>query len=491
MFKQSEDAYNAFIANRDDNKSSDEVVAVLPVNTWKLERTISQKVELAELSRRIVEIDNEDDDTQFVYKMFITPGMLLRVFRLFILKSRDFLTGLYLHYGLDPPDDDDVDDNNSNSGQNDDGSDSKKSTDENDPTLDINCITQHEFEKRIAEVVVKNIGKSFITLTLQKSAISTEMLQWYAPVLKQLKDLRIHTEYDCGLMYALHGYCPNVRSFHLDGDGWEGEFDQVTVEKWPSLRDLYLNISDMDDEILCNEGNRKLEQFIEANPQIHTLQIDSIIDLGIVTAIGKTLKDLNALAFVRPNFEGLNSVLDNLSGLTKLNGLKFSALEVKKSDLNALAKCAKRLSRLPELQLITIFMNCEPDTGARGDGGDGGDGSDGGDNETDGYYDEEDFEHLKEFNITHHHNCKCHGPSRILSFDKKKIEVPEHSSVLVLIVNTKPPCTSKDKTLKASILKAFKKTTKYFPNIIEEIQQAEADNYLYIQISSNHNLKLK
>lgn len=233
MFKQSEDAYNAFIANRDDKKSSDEVVTVLPVNTWKLERTFSQKAELAELSRRIVEIDNEDDDTQFIYKMFITPGMLLRVFRLFILKSRDFLTGLYLHYGLDPPDDDDDNDNNS---EHDDGGGLKELTNENDPTLDINCITQHEFEKRLAEVVVKNIGKSFVTLTLQKSIITTEMLQWYAPVLKQLQDLRIHTEYDCGLMYALHGYCPNVRSFHLDGDGWEGEFDQVAVEKWPSLR---------------------------------------------------------------------------------------------------------------------------------------------------------------------------------------------------------------------------------------------------------------
>lgn len=477
LFKHSEDAYNAFMANRDDSKSSEEVIGVLPVNTWKLERSISQKSELAELSRRIVDIDNEDDDTQFIYKMFITPGMLLRVFRLFILKSKDFLTGLYLHYGLDPLDDSDDNTDEDDDGDSSDKSENEKPINKNDPTIETNCITTHEFEKRIAELVVKNIGKPFTTLTLQKSTITMEMLQWFAPALKQLNDLRIHTEFDCSLLYAMHGYCPNVRSFHLDGDGWEGEFDPVAVEKWPSLRDLYLNISDMDDEVLCDEGNRKLQKFIEINPQLHTLQIDSIVDLEIVTAIGKTLKDLNALAFVRPSFEGLNLVLDNLAGLTKLNGLKFSALEVKKSDLNALAKCAKRLSRLPELQLITIFMNCEPDTGVRG----GGDGDDDGD----GYNDDEDFEHLKEFNITHHHNCKCHGPNRILSFDKKKIEVPEQSSVLVLIINTKPPCTSKDKTLKASILKAFKKTTKYFPNIIEEIQQAEEDNYLYIQISSN------
>lgn len=475
LFKHSEDAYKAFMANRDDSKSSEEVIAVLPVNTWKLERSISQKAELAELSRRIVEIDNEDDDTQFIYKMYITPGMLLRVFRLFILKSKDFLTGLYLHYGLEPLNDSEDSDNDDDDDK--EWTDNEKPTQKIDPTVETNCITAHEFEKRIAEVVAKNVGKTFTTLTLQKSAITVEMLQWFAPVLKQLTDLRIHTEYDCSLLFALHGYCPNVRSFHLDGVGWEGEFDHVAIEKWPSLRDLYLNITDMDEDVQCTADNRKLQKFIEANPQIYTLQIDSIIDLEIVTAIGKTLKDLNALAFVRPSFEGLNLVLDNLTGLTKLNGLKFSALEVRKSDLNALAKCAKRLSRLPELQLITIFMNCEPDTGVRGSGD--------ADDDGDGYNEEEDFEHLKEFNITHHHNCKCHGPDRILSFDKKKIVVPEQSAVLVLIVNTKPPCTSKDKTLKASILKAFKKTTKYFPNIIEEIEQAEEESYLYIQISSN------
>lgn len=482
-YRYSEDAYNAFIANRNDSKSSEEVITVLPMNTWKTKRKISPLEELAEMKRRIAYIENEKDKTQFIYKMVLTPGMLLKVFRQFIRESKEQLTGLFLHYELDPLDsDDENDEDDENSSVESDSeckekaaaidTDKQKSESKSGPTIETNCIAQHEFEKRIAEVVVKNIGKKFTTLLLKKRSVSKEMLQWFAPVLKQLIDLRIHSDFDCSILYALHEYCPNVRSFHLEGNGWEGEFDQTAAENWPSMKDFYLNISDMDDDILCNEGNRKLQKFIEVNPQIRTLQIDSVVDLEIVTAIGKTLKDLHTLAFVRPNFEGLNSVLDNLTSLTKLHGLKFSALEVKKGDLNALTKCAKRLSRLPELQLITIFMNCEPDYGGGGDGSDN-------DN------DEEYFGHLKDFNISHHQDCVCHGPHRILSFDKKKIEVPENNAVLALIVNTRPPCATKDKTLKATILKAFKKTTKYFPNIVEQTQQAEEDSYLYIQISSN------
>lgn len=472
LFEKTEDAYKAFMANRDGQRSSDEIVSVLPVNTWKVKPAQSQSEELSELSRRIANIDNEDDDSQFVYKMYLTPGMLLRIFRLFIRSSKDFLTGLYLHY---PIDDESIHSDDDDSSTNDSDSETKASSaaaaiekllsNLKDPDIDKNCITSYEFEKRIAEVVVKHIGKAFNMLTIQKCTISMEMLLWFAPVLKRIKTLRIHTEYDCSILYALSGFCPNVSSFYMDGEGWDGDFVDRPVEKWPSLNSLSLNVCEMDDEVLCNEGNRKLQRFIEANPQITVLQFESVIDLEIVSSINKTLKNLNTFAFVRQNFENLNLMLDNLMGLTKLQGIKFTALEVKKNDLNALVKCAKRLSRLPDMQLITIFLNCEPNTEDE---------------------EEEDFDHLKDISITHHFDCKCHGPNRTISFDEFDVEVPYDSLVFVQVINTKPPALSKDKTLKASILKTFKKSSKFFPNVIKQIEQPDDDNHLFIHISSNH-----
>lgn len=406
--------------------------------------------------------------------------MLLKIFRSFLRVSKEFLEGLDLQYKLDESDDE-TDDESSNDDEyeqsensedseetdhteeiateSQDGTDneeeSSESEEDDDPDKELDCLTHHEFEKRIAEVIVKNLGSKFETLTIRKDNVSREMLQWFKPVLKQLTKLTIRT--NSNILYALPSYCPNLEQFHLDGIEWNGEFDDVAAEAWPSLKELYINIS-----IWNDEDKKKFRQFIELNPQILSLQIESPLDLDTLSMIGKTLVDLNTLAFVRENFEGLNCVLDNLAGLTEIHGLKMSALEVEKSHLNGLIKCAKRLSRLQHLQLITIFLNCEPDSEK-----------------------DRDFKHLKEFCITHHYNCKCHGPNRILSFRENNIEVPDESSVLVLIVNTKPSKDSTDKTLETDILATMKKTTKFFPNIIEHIEFEDKNNHIYIQISSN------
>lgn len=480
-FRRSEDAYKAFIENRNDSKSFEELITVLPVNTWKISPSRSEDDEMAEISQRIISVDDKADP-RFIYRLYITPGMLLKVFRSLLRVSKNFLNGLDLHYELYnefdlsdcETDDSTVDSTDEETAETALAKKMEKKSATESPTdamgklkctvkiEEMNCIQDHEFEKRISEIVVQNLGPKFETLTIRKETITREMLQWFAPVLKQLNNLIIYTDSDCSILYALHEYCPNVSNFHLDGDEWTGEFDQVPIEQWPSLTELYMNITTLNDDENSNEGNKKFQRFIEVNPQITAMQIESAIDLDTLSTIGKTLVDLNTLAFVRNSFEGLNSVLDNLSGLKKMCGLKISVMEVEKNYLNGLFKCAKRLSRLPELQLVTIFLNCEPTTKTR-----------------------ENFLHLEEFCITHHRNCQCHSPNRILSFQDYDIEIPEESSVLVLIVNTKPPAESADKTLEADILSAFKKTTKFYPNIIEYTEIEEENSYVYIQISSD------
>lgn len=73
----------------------------------------------------------------------------------------------------------------------------------------------------------------------------------------------------------------------------------------------------------------------------------------------------------------------------------------------------------------------------------------------------------------------------MLSIRGTDIEVPDESSILALIVNTKSPKDSIDKSLETEILATFKKTTKFFPNIIEHIELEEENSHIYIQISSN------
>ena len=349
-FRRSEDAYNAFVANRNDTKSSDELITVLPVDTWKVAPVLGMKDELEELSHRIEEVD-EAEDPRFVYRMYITPGMLLRVFRSFLRVSKTFLDGLDLLYELDDSDDESTEDESEESDESEETGETEgamteeatesddESTDSeevDDPDEELDCLSDREFEKRISEVIVKNLDfmeSDFTTLAIRKNYISREMLQWFAPVLKHLHKLTIHTVRNCNILYAMASYCPNVQSFHLDGKKWTGEFEQMPAEAWPSLKELFLNINTWSDE-----DKRKLHQFIEMNSQILSLQIELPIDLDLLATIGKTLVDLNTLAFVRNNFEGLNVVLDSLAGLTEMRGLKMSALKVEKNHLNGLIK---------------------------------------------------------------------------------------------------------------------------------------------------------
>lgn len=488
-FVHSVDAYKAFISNRNGKKSADNIISVLPIDTWKI---ADKDVELPEIFHRMSRIE-EDGEPQRILKFDITGGSLLRIFEACMRKLGPVVDGLDIYFQLDQSMYESSDEEGGDSGNvsqntvkfNENDAETQQSVKEQvdtepqtDPqplteavrqskqdlqpkqlesNTESNSLENYEFEKRVAEVWVKHLHKRLETLSLRKFNISRDLIGWLAPILKQCKKLLIDIKADCNILYALHEYCPNVTNFHLDGDEWNGDFEHITAKPWPSLKELYLNIASCTDDL-----QRKFRLFIAMNPQMTVLQIESVVDVDTVAVIGQSLLNLNTLAFVRDDFKQLHRVADNLVSLTELRGLKITALEVEKEHLNKLSKCAKRLSQMHHLHLSTIFLNLLPGTAYL-----------------------EDFRHLSEFCIIHHHNCKCHAPNRVLSFEDTYVRVPNDSSVLVLIVNTKPPQTSGDPTLDESIQREFDKTAKFFPNVIETVILQEENNWVYIHISSN------
>lgn len=67
-FFRSEDAYKAFIENRKEKKSSEEVISVLPVDSWKVLPIPTKTDELSEVSLRITKVKDEEDP-HFFYRM--------------------------------------------------------------------------------------------------------------------------------------------------------------------------------------------------------------------------------------------------------------------------------------------------------------------------------------------------------------------------------------------------------------------------------------
>lgn len=271
-FQRSEDAYKAFIKNRNETKSSDEIITVLPIDTWKIVPSLSKSDEISELSKRITKV-NEEATPQYIYRMCITPGMLLKVFESFLRVSISFLQGLDLYYELEEEysaksdeetevfSETEVDFDTKT--EQEEGSDDEDDEEEEEQEPETECLNHHEFEKRIAEIVVKNLGPKFETLTIRKDEIVADMLQWFGPVLAKIKTLTIHTDSDCSILYALASYCPNVTSMNLNGEVWTGDFEDATVVAWPSLQELHVDVCDA-----TEENNRKFKKFIELNPQI-------------------------------------------------------------------------------------------------------------------------------------------------------------------------------------------------------------------------------
>ncbi|XP_031618972.1 uncharacterized protein LOC116338061 [Contarinia nasturtii] len=498
-FERSEDAYKAFMHNRFKQKVSNDLDYVMPIDTWKISTRQTKLEEVNALSKRITDVDNENP--QCIFRIDITGRFLLKFFRSLLRLCAFSIEGLDLAYKLAPgdedyeesssleffpvgeaikeverdeKDDEDTDDETDASEcsvetvvpQNpepDDYFDMEIETDIYGDEYDANmedgyyCLEDYEFEKNIAEIVCNKVGPKFKTLTIRHEYITPCMLASFVPVLQMLHTFNIHTEYNGNLFFVLPAYCPQVRSFHLNGIDMDGDFNEAPVLKWPTLHELYLCTSDSDVKFL-----EKFRKFIELNDQLEALQVECDLDIPTIQTIGRTLKNLTTLALIRRTFEGLNGLLDSVVGLSELRGLKLSVLKVERHHLNALGKCAKRLCRMPNMQLNTIFLNCETETDEK-----------------------EKFKNLEEFSISHHYNCKCHGTERIVIFQNKCVKVPFDSNVLVLIVNTKKPIKTADRKLEADIMAAFRKTTKFFPNTVEYLEMESKNNYIYIQVGSD------
>lgn len=512
-FVNSTDAHKAFMDHRS-GRASERVITLLPADTWRLPRwgyITKPIIELAMIIPNIVLVMHKQQP--FIHKMSVTRRTILRLFRLFLTEARDYLRGLEVDYKLDRPIDADDDDNGAAAAaaalaEDEDALNANQANEQARSSAQANqiaeivpidmftilqeddCITIPEFEKRFAETLIKYAPATMGLLKLRKFRIDKEMLIKFAPFLMQLKDFRIHTECNCYMLYVMHTYCPQLESFGLTGIGWEGEFDHTPIQRWPSLRELYIKIKDMDDPLLCVEGNRKLQQFIKENPQLITLQIDSVTDSPLLTTICTVLKNLESITLVRENLIGLNDVLDNLFTLKQMSGMKLTVVDVRKSDLNAVLKCLKRLNRLPRLKMTAICINCVPDTDATENDNDNDkadDGDDADDYNGNPIIDMSYFERFRSFQVNNHEYDHCQS-GRVISTDGKTVKVPKDHPAVVIMVNTIPPVGPIGRAIYKQVKQLFKSSEKYFPNTIEQMQIPKPSSCLYVHIGSKGKL---
>ncbi|XP_055304271.1 uncharacterized protein LOC129569460 [Sitodiplosis mosellana] len=445
-FVDSEHAYNGFLANRRDSKA----IKVLPADTWRQPGVDVVPFETIKAINDSNPCSKEKFNFYDVMKDFGECGEVVPTVHLrqpmglkSIIESfrpiKNRISHFKIIFDIEPND------------------------------THVNCLTDDESIKRAVQILCTCIGEQFNELTIwDAKKISIELLDNMALMLQRLESLTLQTESNASVLYALPEYCPNLRSLELLSLSWDGECLDSEVKNWPSISELMIagNVKIASD----TETGVKFQRFIELNPQLDQLELDTIVDNGTFTKISEQLPNLMLLEFVRETYDDIELILDQLTQMKHLTEVKISILLVEKDGLKAMATCAERFREMEQLKLITLFQNLEPDT-----------------------VQEEEYKRIFSCAVTHHHGCSCHESERVLeicdvddemAMDKKAmVKLPKSRPVLVVCVNTKNYFDSADMELMQKVSIGIEGTKQFYPHVIDKRLVDGTDNYLSFHIS--------
>lgn len=452
-FVQSVDAYNAFMAHR---YGSTAVIKVLPGDTWQqpnVQLTRPEEIKfLHDTAHRchdpnwtrdeivlcdLAKVSMNDSDcfcefaaAEFHVEIDQRSRMKLKTIREMGRPMKDRLQCLVLDYDME--------------------SEEKYE----------NAISNDEYFRRVVQVLSTCIGDKYNEMTiLGLNAISLEMLQDLAPLLRPLERFTFQAESNASVIYALAAYCPNVEFLLVEANSWDGDCSNEVPQHWPSLSHLVvkgnLNVSNV-------TNAAKLHRFFEVNKQLCSVDIAWLADYRLLCkAIAENLKNLETLSLVCATYNDVNPILDILPALEDLSHISITVLSVK-NELGAMVNCAQRLKQMENLKTVTLLQNFNPTS-----------------------TDQEELKDHLACLVKHHENCECHPFDRVVEFGfgSTEVKLPQDKAVLVAVVNIKDADSSSGKVLQATaIIDAFKRTMQFYPNKIKAIKMDTGDHCKFINI---------
>lgn len=453
-FVHSECAFNVLIANHNGLLVSDHLMSVMPADTYQqmdteldaaeqmdtesddepAVKSMTQDLRELSLHQKDLYCENGDERLEIDFSL----GLSLKQIRSRLFDAKSYQKHLVLDYGLE--------------------SDDEESEDEK-PLLYIEKVA---FEKRVLETIAKIGAKKFRWLTIRgKDQISMEMLHWLEPLLKRLQVLHIETYSNSQIMYALQEMCPNLSKLYFFGFKWRGgSMAWTEIKAWPTLTHLSLKYVQLNIGSETESG-KQFQRFIELNPQIEALELDPIVDALLLKNISKYLPNLRSLAITRSDCSEWVSMFDTLSDLKQLSTIIITTWTVQKGELYLILMCTQRFHAL---DLVVLVQNYESSID-----------------------EDEQFERLADFPVTHHNGCLCNSDAeRSLNFGEyiDDVTIPKDHPALVLVFNTKNPIKSNDMSLEDDVMDMIEESKKFYPSVAEFQVLEEDDHYTYIHVSN-------
>lgn len=453
-YMTSKSAYEAFIGFRRHNTFPREALIVVPADSWRQNEVV---MDASPITVKQQSEQNQMDDAVLWHRMFAefsiknrTPAPLRHKLLIDVRhdvtlnewRSLAYEIGKDLEYLL-----------------------LKLSPYIRHPSDDKNRLTDQEFENRVIQIVAKECAsdKFRIMSITTINEIHSNMLLILRPLLEIVQTLIIDNENNTHMLYPLSRYCPNLRLIRMTGI-WDGECEHEPPEEWTSLKILILTHRKLNVNSHTDDG-KKFHIFIERNPQIDMLVMDTIIDTELLQKIAAWLPVIKVLKFRREDYFGFSRVFEILAETETLEtiGLTFNTAE--KPILAMIPVMIEEIRNNQTIKLMTFIQNSEPDTSQFGN-----------------------FMHLNGFSIVEHRGCDCH-PRRTLTFNEviTEMEIPDDSTVLVIVVNTNDQPKPNDTAPVDNIWNMLQmtKNESLFFDIIRKEELEESDHTVFIYVATS------
>lgn len=317
-------------------------------------------------------------------------------------------------------------------------------------------LLQNEYEERATFKILQHINRNLEKITIympQGKKISKELYGMLAPALKRIIILEIFAEFDCESLQQLRILCPNLKTLFLTNRRFDCNLDHEHDSwNWPSLEKLKL-IHYLEPQSECR---KEFQEFIKSNSQLKFLKLTNVNDdlFRIISTFSIDLQHLE----LQQHFDVCSIHSESTLCLLKnLTNLKIFVLRIRSTHyLDEIRDQVKSLSRLSQLKIIILIRNYTPPIQP---------------------YDCFPFVHIDtDISIQNNDISLNIGPN------STNIDTSLKQTYLINIINTANPSESSFEKLEETVLYTFQCYNEFFPKTLQTIVFKLSDCYQYIHV---------
>lgn len=218
-------------------------------------------------------------------------------------------------------------------------------------------LLQEDFEKRITQKIVKNVGEHLTVLTIfynPLKRIPNEILNLLAPILQNIQTLTWNAQSTCDTILKLCSLCPQLETLTLKNRQLTCEHRAESYNLcWPNLKSLEILqwFEELNADCVLN-----FNEFLKSNPQLERLKLKNVTRKTLET-MAEYSTNLKYLELIQ-NVNSANLIDTNILSTDFMNLEMIVIREKITPPSEHVRDRIRAFKMLPKLKLIVMISNC-------------------------------------------------------------------------------------------------------------------------------------